>query len=78
MGIKDGRYNAAVFIYTYICCRTLIPASTFLEKLCASDGIARCSQLTILLARKRALCSDESQTERRARGALSHVRSEAR
>jgi hypothetical protein len=62
---------------SYICCRSLIPASTFLQKLCTSDGIARWSQLTILLARGSALCSDESQTERGARGALSYVRSEA-
>lgn len=74
MGIKRQGYDAAVFIYIL---SQLIPASTFLQKLCASDGIARWSQLTILLARRRALCSDESQTERGARGALSHVRSEA-
>ena len=41
-------------------------------------SFARWSQLTIFLARNRALCSHEGQTERRARGSVPHLWRETR
>jgi hypothetical protein len=59
------------------CFSSVDPSNSFLPIVGAGSD-ARWSQLTILLASDRALCSHESHREGSAGGALFHVRREAR